>query len=300
MFIPPLRIALSGGGMKGIAHIGALEVLHERGYLKPVKEYLGISAGAFCAFCLCIGCSLSELRLVITMLDFGLMRHIEPETIFQFPETFGLDDGANLDKLLSVILKTKGLSPELTFSELEAYAEKKSLPALRVFATNLNTCLAQEFSAKATPAVAVKMALRASMCIPFYFTPVQDLSGQTFVDGGLISHLPIYMISEEECESTLCLAFSQDHKPRPGPIQDFLGFLSQVYYSFDHHQIRFLSKKWKDRFVFLPCGNFASVHFEAAADEKIELIESGRRGMEAFLAGAGSKGNPPPRRFSVA
>ena len=103
MLIPPYRITLSGGGLKGIAHIGALEVLSEHGYLKSLREYVGISAGALVAFCLCIGCSLSELRMVVSLLDFGLIRDIDPETMLNFPETFGLDTGANLEKFLKTI-----------------------------------------------------------------------------------------------------------------------------------------------------------------------------------------------------
>ncbi len=34
LVIPPYRVTMSGGGMKGLAHIGALEVLHERGFLR--------------------------------------------------------------------------------------------------------------------------------------------------------------------------------------------------------------------------------------------------------------------------
>ncbi len=58
MFIPPRRIVLSGGGMRAVAHIGALQVLEARGHLAHVKEYVGVSAGAFLAFCLAIGYTL--------------------------------------------------------------------------------------------------------------------------------------------------------------------------------------------------------------------------------------------------
>jgi NTE family protein len=275
MFIPPLRIALSGGGIKGLAHVGALEVLAERGFIKQVREYIGISAGAFCAFCICIGCTLSELRLVVTTLDFGLIRHLEPETLFQFPESFGLDDGVNLDRLISAILKTKGYSPELTFGELAAIAKRKRLPALRIFATDLNTCLNHEFSAAATPTTAVRLALRATMSIPFYFTPVKDISGHTFVDGGVISNLPFSIFSFEER----------------------VTFLVQLFFSIHYSHLAELSRDWGSNIVFLPCGSFVATNFEATTDQKIALMESGREGMAAFLAAA--KGKAPPRRFSV-
>lgn len=298
MFIPPLRIALSGGGIKGLSHIGALEVLQERGLLKQVREYIGISAGAFCAFCICIGCSLPELRTVITMLNFGLMRHLEPETIFRFPESFGFDDGANLDKLLRVILKSRRLSEDLTFEELASLSKKAGYPALRIFATDLNTCLIQEFSAAVTPRVLLRTALRATMAIPFYFTPVADLSGHLFVDGGVISNLPFSMLTETEKETTLCIAFSNDHKQKPEPIKDLATFSLQLFFSIHYHALKDLEERWGSNIVFLPCGSFSSVNFEASVDQKIQLLDSGRAGMEAFLTR--QKKKVPPRRFSVA
>lgn len=277
--------------------MGALEVLAERGLLGQVREYIGISAGAFCAFCICIGCTLSELRLVVTTLDFGLIRHLEPEILFQFPESFGIDDGANLDRLISAILKTKGYSPDLTFGELAAVAKKKKLPALRVFATDLNTCLNHEFSAAATPTTAVRIALRATMSIPFYFTPVKDLSGHLFVDGGVISNLPFSMLSFEERVTTLCLAFSNDHKQKEEPIENIAAFLVQLFFSIHYSHLATLSKEWGSNIVFLPCGSFVATNFEATTDQKIALMEAGREGMAAFLAAV--KGKAPPRRFSV-
>jgi len=279
--------------MKGLAHIGALEVLQEKNYLRNVREYIGISAGAFCAFCICIGCSLSELRTVVTMLDFGLMRHIEPEILFQFPDTFGLDDGANMDKLLVAILKSKKLSPDITFAEL-AVVSKMSL---RVFATDLNTCMTQEFSALKTPSTMVRIGLRASMAIPIYFTPVKDLSGHLFVDGGVISHQPFYMLSNKERETTLCIAFTNTHKVKANPITDIFSYMLQMLYSVHNHQLEGLIKEWRSHIVLLPCGDVSSTNFEATADQKIAIMDAGRQGMETFLAGR--FGSIPPRRFSV-
>ena len=48
--IPPRHIVLSGGGVKVISLVGALQHLEEKGHLRSVKEYCGVSAGAFLAF----------------------------------------------------------------------------------------------------------------------------------------------------------------------------------------------------------------------------------------------------------
>jgi len=291
MFIPPLRIALSGGGMRGIAHIGALEVLEARGYLKAVKEYIGISAGAFCAFAVCIGCSLEELRKTIVLLNFGLIRSISPEDAFRFLDTFGFDNGENIDRLLTVMLRSKGLGPAATFGELA----KRSGPALRIFATDLNTCLQKEFSARTTPGTEIKVALRASMCIPIYFTPV-NVDGHLMVDGGVITNFPFVILSDEERETTLGIAFNDAHKPKQ-TIEDLPSFMVQIYHSIDFYQFRNLDNIWSRNIVYLPCGDFSVINFEATAEEKEGLMALGRKGMEEFLERG--FGRRPPRRFSV-
>jgi NTE family protein len=282
--------------MRGLAHIGALEVLEERGYLRTVKEYIGISAGAFCAFAVCIGCTLTELRTVVALLDFGLMRSLQPEDVFRFTETFGLDSGANMEKLLGALLRTKRLSPTITFRELAA--KLPDAPVLRVFATDLNTCMPKEFSAAASPDAAVCHALRASMSIPIYFTPVTDTNGHILVDGGIISQFPFQILSDAEREVTLGIAFSDRHKDLSGaPIPTLFTYIAQLYNSIYYNRMRALDVKWSDRIVYLPCGSFSSVHFEATAEEKLELMNAGRRGMEEFLGRRWRR--RPPRRFSV-
>ena len=277
--------------MRGLAHIGALEVLKARGYLKAVKEYIGISAGAFVAFAICIGCTLEELHKTVTLLDFGLIRSLSPEDVFRFMDTFGFDTGENIDRLIAAMLRTKGMALTITFGELA----KKSAAALRIFATDLNTCCQKEFSARTTPGTEIRAALRASMCIPIYFTPVK-IDGHLMVDGGVITNSPFFILSDKERETTLGIAFTDTHKPK-GSIEDLPTFLVQIYHSIDYNQLRSLGNAWSKHIAYLPCGDFSVVHFEASAEEKEGLIAMGRKGMEDFLGGC--FGRPPPRRFSV-
>jgi NTE family protein len=293
MTIPPYRITLSGGGLKGVAHIGALEVLSERGLLKSLREYVGISAGALVAFCLCIGTSLPELRMITSLLDFGLVRDLEPETILNFPETFGLDTGANLDKLLKAILSARHLSPTLTFKQL---ADARLGPRLRVIAMNLNTCVPVDFSAVNTPDTEVCMAVRASMSVPIYFSPVRDpVSSHYYSDGGIYFPSPFKCLTDEERKHTLSIAFSDRHKPKI-EISNLLTFLSQVYFCLDYQLALELGKDWDQNILYIDCGNTHSMNFEINQADKIALMAAGRKGAEEFLERPGRK---PSRRFSL-
>jgi NTE family protein len=293
MIIPPYRVSLSGGGIKGFAHIGALEVLEEHGLLHAVKEYLGISAGALCAFAVCIGCSLKEIRGIGTGLDFGQIRDLDPETVLNFPDTFGLDTGANLEKLLIALLKGKGLEPNITFQEL---ATRKSRPTLRVFATNMNMCVAQEFSAAASPDTEVRFAVQASMSVPIYFKPLKEASsGHLFLDGGIMCPSPMKYLAYEEQLTTLAIAFGDKHK-RTEKINTLSEFIFQLYYSLDYHESVELKARWPMNTITIETTGVNMLDFEAGIDTKSLVIDAGRRAAAAFLKSPGQK---PVRRFSV-
>lgn len=291
--MPPYRISLSGGGIKGFAHIGALEVLQEHGLLNSVKEYIGISAGALCALCICIGCSFSDIRQIISRLDFGTLRDIDPVTVLNFPDTFGIDTGANLERLLIALLRGKNLSPKTTFKEL---ANKKVGPALRVFATNINRCAVQEFSSKLSPDTEIRFAVQASMTIPIYFTPLKDPhTGHLFLDGGIMSHSPFRFLTYEERIHTLAISFGDKHKLKD-VIENLYDFISQVYYSIDYQHSVQLKSEWCDNTIIINFDRFNSINFEAEAEMKLSIMDAGRRAASAFIKAPGQK---PVRRFSV-
>jgi predicted acylesterase/phospholipase RssA len=298
MIIPPRKITLSGGGMKGFAHIGALEVLQERGLLRGVREYIGISAGALCAFCICVGCSLAEIRAVIEKLDFSLVRHLDPEVMLGFPETFGLDSGENLRKLIASILRGKKFPPTLTFRDLAA---AEVAPALRIYATNLNTCCTEEFSARATPDTEIAFALQASMTIPVYFQPMRHpVTGQYFVDGGVICHSPFKFLTAEERAQTLSITFSDTHKPKE-TVEGVLGYLIQIYHTLDFQYNDELTAPYPYQVMFLDCGDFNSLEFEASAETKQAILARGRAAAARHLDSvpAAARAAAPARRFSI-
>ena len=284
MLIPPKRIAMSGGGMLGVAHIGALDVLQARGLLRCVKEYVGISAGAFAALCICIGYTVSELRSINNGFDFRLMQNLEPETMFAFMDSYGLDDGQNFKKLLGVLLRTKGLSPEITFAEFAAQFPER--PQLRIYATDVQTCLKKEFSLAATPDVPMQFAVLASASIPLIFTPVrEESSGNLFVDGGLIVQSPFHHLTDSERAETLGLTFNMRKKliGSQEPPNTILGYFQRLYLSVYHHHDTAMELQWGHRIIQLDTGKMQPFHFGATSEEKEELFLLGCRSTEEFL-----------------
>jgi len=293
--IPPLRVALSGGAMLGIAHIGALEVLQERGHLKCIREYIGTSAGAFAAFSLSIGYTLSELRALITVFNFSQIQNLEPEIMFGFIESYGIDNGANVEKLIGILLRAKGISPEITFREFgEKHGDR---PSLRIFATEITKCSLKEFSRKETPDVTLKFALRASVSIPMIFTPVEDLSGALFVDGGLVAPFPFHALTDAEREETIGIAFHVNKFQRATEkITNILDYFKKLYKSTYYHHDERLYKEWSHRIIVIRPTQHSELNFEATAEEKEALMLAGREFATEFLDAPLPK---PSRRYSL-
>ena len=65
------NLVFSGGGMKGLAYCGAVEVLEKFGILKNIKRYAGSSAGSIMASLLAIGYTPTELTAEISKIDFS-------------------------------------------------------------------------------------------------------------------------------------------------------------------------------------------------------------------------------------
>lgn len=294
--IPPRILCLSGGGIRTVAFVGALEVLAKHKLLAHVTEYVGVSAGALIAFVLSVGYTVQELKKLVVELDFGVVRNLEPENTLEFLERYGLDNGANLVRLLEAVMRQKNLSPTTTFQDLSKI--RPPLPAFRCYATDLEICQPREFSLAATPHVKITEALRASMSLPFYFTPVQDpLTGHTLTDGGVMNNYPMVFLSEIEQKHALGLLFSTAHAENK-TIESLYDYILQMFACVYLPRTRQIQRNLGGQSIFLPHGDFPSWNFEATKEERGNLIEAAAAATESFLK-SGNR-TKPYRRYSVA
>jgi NTE family protein len=163
---PCIGLALSGGGPRGIAHIGVLRVL-ERERI-PVDVVAGTSMGGVIAAGYAAGLSPEALEkeAMATARVRRLLRLIDPG----LPEA-GLMRGQRLQAYFEEILGP------LTFTDLKT--------RLALVAVDLNAqheVILSEGS--------LSLALRATISVPGLFTPV-EIDGQRLVDGGVLDNLPV-------------------------------------------------------------------------------------------------------------
>jgi NTE family protein len=193
---PRIGLVLSGGGARGVAHIGVLKVLEEQHV--PIDAIAGTSMGAVVGGLYASGLSAREIEAIMTSLnwqeafrdlppreDLTLRRKQEDQNfLVKFP--LGIRGGK--------VLLPKGL---IQGQRLNQILRRLTLPMARI--TNFDE-LPTPFRALATDletgdAVTLDSgdltsAMRASMSAPGVFAPVER-DGRLLVDGGISENLPV-------------------------------------------------------------------------------------------------------------
>ena len=155
-------LALSGGGIRGIAHLGVLKALEEKNI--KVSIISGTSVGAM------IGALYSHgyrpefiLEKIISTRFFKLLK-----------PSWSLQGMLNMDKIGDLLAE---FLPENNFSSLK-------IPLI-IAATNLKKGVTEYFESGEliTP-------ILCSSCIPVVFNPVQ-FNGNLYIDGGVLNNLPV-------------------------------------------------------------------------------------------------------------
>jgi NTE family protein len=197
---PPIRpricVVLSGGGARGIAHIGVLKVLEDMKI--PIDCIAGTSMGAVVGGLYASGMSAHDIEKTMRSVDWQEAFHDSPprrdlgfrrkqdDRNFLVRLPLGLKHGQ--------ILLPKGL---IQGQKLEETLRQLTLPfsnstdfdrlptRFRAVATDLETG-----SAVLLDRGDLAIAMRASISAPGVFPPV-DYHGQLLVDGGLAENLPV-------------------------------------------------------------------------------------------------------------
>ncbi len=181
-----IGISLSGGGSRGIMHIGILKALDEAGV--KISMVSGTSAGAIVGALYCSGYSPDSIMDIIR--ETKLISYVRPAVSF-----------SGLLNLETVESKFQKYLKEHTFESLET--------PLVIAATNI----VRGSVAYLKDGPLIKSML-ASCAVPIIFKPIQ-INGATYIDGGVLNNMPIEPL-EGNCDFVIgsnCNAISDDYTP---------------------------------------------------------------------------------------
>ena len=185
------NIVFEGGGVKGIAYAGALQIMEQRGLLTQLTRVGGTSAGAINALIVALGFTNAQQLEMLRSLDFkrfmddsfGVIRDIR-----RLAKEFGWNRGDFFSSWIGTLIKASLGSERATFADLRAAGR----PDLYVVGTNLSTGYAEVFSAERHPDMPLATAVRISMSIPLFFAAVRHgTRADVYVDGGVQLNYPV-------------------------------------------------------------------------------------------------------------
>jgi predicted acylesterase/phospholipase RssA len=188
----PRILVMKGGGVKGIAYVGALTALEEHGY--QFDHFVGTSAGAISAALLSVGYSAKELGEILGKTNFKKFKDgwLLPSLLL-LPLRKGLYRGDAFRVWLEKLLREKYPKYDHAISiEFKHLLEKdRTARRLTVFASCKDRSAYHFDSTDPKDSErAISYACRCSMAIPYFFMP-ERIEGTWVVDGGMQNNYPI-------------------------------------------------------------------------------------------------------------
>ena len=253
-----VALVLAGGGARGVAHIGAIEELEERGF--EIAAVAGTSMGALIGGMYASGhldafkkwmCSLDKYK-VFGLVDFTISSE-------------GLVKGDR------VIHAMEELVPDVRI-------EQMPVPFAAV-AADLLTGREVVFDRGG-----LYDAIRASISIPSVFQPVRR-DGMVLVDGGTVNPLPLNRVRREEGDLLVAVdvsaPFGADPTSRANASLNHYKVLIASSQIMQQHITQLMCRLYRpDVLVQMPADSYGMFEFYRSA----ELVEAGRAATREALS----------------
>jgi len=182
-------LVLSGGGTKGLAHFGAIKAFMELGMMKNFSTIACTSAGAIAGVLYTCGYMPEDAIKLIIMLGLDKLRSSNNSNILS---DFGFDNGSRFILVFKKLLVAKGFKDNITFTDHYKMTGVK----LILTGSCINEKKVYYFSIDTFPDMELLTALRITMAVPFFFTPVV-FEDKLFSDGGCMDNYPISLFDDE-------------------------------------------------------------------------------------------------------
>ncbi|MGD8276460.1 MAG: patatin-like phospholipase family protein [Gemmatimonadota bacterium] len=265
-------LVLGGGGVKGLAHVGAWRALAEAGV--AVTEIIGTSIGALVGACLAGGADIALLE--------ELARSLQRQDIVTLNRWAFLLNGISEVSVFHADAFRRYLAdvlPVETFDDL-------SLP-FSANAVHLETGRMEWFGAGGRTDVPLADAVYASCALPLFYPPA-DLGGELYVDGGVRDPLPIRRAADRGADLIIAVDVNS------GEVKDSADVVSKGLVAI-HHRVFDIMAYARRKAIIDAWSGPELVHVRPSLDgtstfdfgRTAFFLDEGYRAMRDALAGRG-------------
>lgn len=280
----------SGGGMKGFAYVGAVQVLEERGI--KFKRVAGTSAGAILATFIAAGFNAKELEEIFDELNLKAL--LDPPKIFinipllkwfNLYKNYGMYRGRLLEKWFEQKLASKGIYSfeDIPVGSLKLVASDLTNGKILILPDDL------ENYGVDSARFSIAKALRMSCGLPFFFEPEYLTTRQNVcvvVDGGVLSNFPFWIFDNGYKDRPVLgikLSSANEDLP-PRKIDNAIQLFEALFATMqDAHDKRYVERKLEKNIIFIPVEKYNTTEFDMSDETKQTLINIGKERAINFL-----------------
>lgn len=206
-----IGLALAGGGMQGVAHIGAIKALEELG-IKP--DYIaGTSSGSIFASMYAMGFTIEEMFEVVDEY-YQTLINVEKGRIAKAIVTYltqkeikigGLIKGEKVEELVTKVASKKGI---INIADVKM---PLAIPTVDTISTKECISMSKKYNLQDDDIdyiydIPIGKAVRASMAFPGIYTTC-DFGKYNFIDGGTKDNLPVKVLKDMGADKVIALSF---------------------------------------------------------------------------------------------
>jgi len=308
---PYKNLVFEGGGIRGIAYVGAIEALEKEQVTAGIENVAGTSVGAITACLLSLGCTAGEMRDIMD--DLRIQTFNDGRWFFfggfaRISNKFGWYRGDALEKWIDKHIKARTGSEGFTFRDLHKLKSKNAaFKDLYITATNLSRQQVTVFSWKNFPDMKISTAVRASMSVPLYFSAVfLDRAGNkitnnkkesddcdVYIDGGVLANYPL-TIFDSLYEKKYTIGCKLDRPEQityrksdpnglaPYPIKNFKTYVS-AFYNLMLEGMNSPTPDEATRTIYISTGNINPRVRKISRQQKQLLYDNGKNAATKFF-----------------
>jgi len=257
-------LVLSGGGVKGLCHVGVAKCLENLNILEHVHTFVGTSVGAFIAALLYMGYSADEIEAFSMKLNFNLLKETD---LHMFLELYGMDNGTKIDYVIKTLIKMKYGNDIITLNEIYNITKKKFIAVT----TCVETGKTHYIDYTTHPDLPLHLSIKMSLSIPFIFCPVQ-YNNCHFVDGGVTCNFPIEIFSDN-IEQVLGVYLTNVQNFEP--IKTIKDYTIKLMMGLSANVTDELLEKYANNIIIIKLQDIGVIDFSISDDQKKQMCAIG-------------------------
>ncbi len=220
-----LGIALSGGGIRGIAHAGALKALEDNGI--KIDIIGGTSSGSLIASLYAMGYSPYYIYIlfkryakeIVEMNSTPIISGIGNFMMNKKVSISGLKTGESIEKAYDHIAIRKGIRQIKDITKMPLVIPTVDVKLSKEYIFTNKIPKESENQSEYITDISIGKAVRASSSFPGIFCPC-DFKDHKFLDGGVLDNIPVAEVKKQGADKVIAINFKADDVDENSNIMD--------------------------------------------------------------------------------